>query len=110
MWGWILPPGTVVTCPFWWDAGLRVTLTLLPVRPGLGQSFCFSLSVKGEPGNLLGFPGSRPHRQFLHVALGQPCVAQHPSARLGWGTPSSSTEYGTPSPCRAAERGWQVLA
>lgn len=74
------------------------------------QSFCFPPSVKGEPGNPLGFPGSRPQSQFLHIALGQPCVLHHSSARLGWGTPSSSTEHGTPSPCRAAERGWQVLA
>lgn len=87
-----------------------MTLTLLPVGPGLGQSFCFSLSVKGEPGNLLGFPGSRPQRQFPHIALGQFCVSHHPSARLGWGTPSSSTEHKTPSPCRAAEMGWQVSA
>lgn len=60
LWNWTLAPGTVVPCPFRWDAGLSVTLTLLPVGPGLGQSFCFSLPVKGEPGNPLSFPGSRP--------------------------------------------------
>lgn len=70
-------------------------MTLLPVGPGLGQSFCFSLSVKREPENPLGFPGSRPQQQFLHAALGQSCVPHHPSSRLGWRTPSSSTDHGT---------------
>lgn len=42
------------------DAGLRVTLTLLPARPGLVGSICSSLSLEGEPGKPLGCPGLEP--------------------------------------------------
>lgn len=99
LWGWILAPGTVVPCPFWCDAGLRVTLTLSRWGQGLARAFASHCQLKESQ-----------ETHSPHVALGQFCVPHHPSARLGWGTPSSSTEHGTPSPCRAAERGWQVLA
>lgn len=81
------------------DAGLRVTLTLLPAGPGLGGRICSSLSVKGEPEKPLGSPQAQdpndspgtwgwagpvpPTPSQWHAGLGDPLVRHQAGARMG---------------------------
>lgn len=84
-----------------------MTLTLLPVGPGLGQSFCCQLKESQESHSASRDRDPSDNSHMLHWAsLVPPTI---PVLDWAGGPSSSSAEHGTPSPCRAVERGWQVL-